>query len=158
MSKFQQKNFSSIHKIWWHEWVWMKTCPPEVFGTPYHTHRPITRKTPLHFQDLVKKWHFLTNFFTSTKICTCLVNKCWPKFFHEKKALIFSFTTLTSNFSYLLWSRKYFVLKIQYTRVPFSNNYLQIICSGWFQILTNMRMYQVDDVFFILNPGTNGDT
>ena len=126
MSKFQKKIFSSIHKIWWHEWVWMKTCPPEVFWTPYHTHKPITRKNPLHFQGLVKKWRFFTNFFTSTKIFTCLVNKCWPKFFHDKKALIFPYTTLTSNFSYLLWSRKYFVLKIKYTRIRFSNNYLQI--------------------------------
>ena len=126
MSKFQKNIFSSIHKIWWHEWVWMKTCPPEVFWTPYHTHKPITRKNPLHFQGLVKKWRFLTNFFTSTKIFTCLVNKCWPKFFHDKKALIFPYTTLTSNFSYLLWSRKYFVLKIKYTRPPFSNNYLHL--------------------------------
>ena len=104
----------------------MKTCPPEVFWTPYHTHKPITRKTPLHFQGLVKKWRFLTNFFASTKIFTCLVNKCWPKFFHDKKALIFPYTTLTSNFSYLLWLRKYFVLKIKYTRPPFSNKYLHI--------------------------------
>ena len=104
----------------------MKTCPPEVFWTSYHTHKPITRKNPLHFQDLVKKWRFLTNFFTSTKIFTCLVNKCWPKFFHDKKALIFPYTTLTSNFSYLLWLRKYFVLKIKYTRPPFSNNYLDL--------------------------------
>ena len=123
---FKNKIFSSIHKIWWHEWVWMKTCPPEVFWTPYHIHKPITRKNPLHFQGLVKKWRFLTNFFTSIKIFTCLVNKCWPKFFHEKKALIFRYTTLTSNFSYLLWSRKYFVLKIKYTRIRFSNNYLHL--------------------------------
>ena len=95
----------------------MKTCPPEVFWTSYHTHKPITRKNPLHFQDLVKKWRFLTNFFTSTKIFTCLVNKCWPKFFHDKKALIFPYAALTSNFSYLLWSRKYFVLKTKYTKV-----------------------------------------
>ena len=81
---------------------------------------------PPHFQGLEKKWRFLTNFFTSTKIFTCLVNKCWPEFFHEKKALIFPYTTLTSNFSYLLWSRKYFVLKIKYTRIRFSNNYLHI--------------------------------
>ena len=104
----------------------MKTCPPEVFWRPYHTHKPITRKNPLHFQDLVKKWRFLTNFFTSTKIFTCLVNKCWPKFFHDKKALIFLYTTLASNFSHLLWSLKYFVLKIKYTRIRFSNNYLQM--------------------------------
>ena len=97
----------------------MKTCPPEVFWTSYHTHKPITRKNPLHFQDLVKKRRFLTNFFTSTKIFTCLVNKCWPKFFHDKKALIFPYTTLTSNFSYLLWLRKYFVLKINHTKVRF---------------------------------------
>ena len=110
----------------------MKTCPPEVFWTSYHTHKPITRKNPLHFQDLVKKWRFLTNFFTSTKIFKCLVNKCWPKFFHDNKALIFPYTTLTSNFSYLLWLRKYFVLKIKYTRAPFSNNYLQIrYLVGW---------------------------
>eukprot|EP00493_Phyllostaurus_siculus_P004712 UN04733 len=48
------------------------------------------------------------------------------KIFHDKKALIFPYTTLTSNFSYLLWLRKYFVLKIKYTRPPFSNNYLHL--------------------------------
>ena len=28
-----------------------------------------------------------------------------------------------------------------------------MICSGWFQILTNMRVCQMDDIFFILNLG-----
>merc|ERR1711951_18318 len=49
------------------------------------------------------------------------------KFFHDKKALTFPYTTLTLNFSYLLWSRKYFVLKIKYTRIRFSNNYLHFV-------------------------------
>ena len=99
--KTSKKIFPSIQKMWWHEYVWMKTCPPEVFWTPYHTHKPITRKNPLHFRHLVKKWRFLTHFLPSTKIFACLVNKCWPNFYHEKKALIFFYTTLTLDFSYL---------------------------------------------------------
>ena len=93
--------FPSIQEMWWHEYVWMKTCPPEVFWTPYHTHKPITRKTPLHFRRLVKKWRFLTRFLPSTKIFACLVNKCWPKFCHRKKALTFLYKTLPLDFSYL---------------------------------------------------------
>ena len=99
--KLWKQIFSLIQKMWWHEYVWMKTCPPEVFSTPYHTHKPIIRKKHLHFRDLVKKWRFFTNFLPSTKIFACLVNKCWPKFYHEKKALIFFYTTLTLDFSYL---------------------------------------------------------
>ena len=46
--KTSKKIFPSIQKMWWHEYVWMKTCPPEVFWTPYHTHKPITsKKSPL---------------------------------------------------------------------------------------------------------------
>ena len=40
--------------------------------------------------------------------------KLSSNFFHEKKALIFPYRTLTSDFSYLLLSRRYFVLKIKY--------------------------------------------
>ena len=101
MSKLRKIFFPSIQKMWWHEYVWMKTCPPEGFWTPYHAHKSITRENPLHFRRLVKKWRFLTHFLPSTKIFACLVNKCWPNFCHGKKALTFLYKTLTLDFSYL---------------------------------------------------------
>ena len=97
----KKKIFPWIQKMYWHEYVWMKTCPPEGFWTHYHAHKSITRENPLHFRRLVKKWRFLTHFLPSTKIFACLVNKCWPKFCHRKKALIFLYTSLTLDFSYL---------------------------------------------------------
>ena len=99
--KTSKKNFPSIQEMWWHEYAWMKTCPPEVFWRPYHGHKPITRKNPLHLRRLVKKWRFLAHFLPSTKIFACLVNKCWPNFCHRKKVLTFLYKTLTLDFSYL---------------------------------------------------------
>ena len=75
MWKLRKRTFPSIQKMSWHEYVWMKTCPPEVFWTSYHTHKPITRENPLHFGRLMKKRRFFTHFLPSTKIFACLVNK-----------------------------------------------------------------------------------
>ena len=82
MSKLRKKIFPSIQKMWWHEYVWMKTCLPDVFWRPYHAHKPITRKNLFHFRRLVKKWRFLTHFLPSTKIFACLVNK-WSLLFQK---------------------------------------------------------------------------
>ena len=83
-------------------WVCLdENMSPEVFWRPYHVYKHITRKKKLHFRRLVKKRRFLTHFLPSTKIFACLVNKCWPKFCHRKKALIFLYTSLTLDFSYL---------------------------------------------------------
>ena len=132
MSKFQKNFFSSIHKIWWHKSVWMKICPPEVFWTPYHTHKPITRsKSPSTFKTSWKNDTFWPTFSLQPKFSHVWSTRLvLTKIFHDRKALIFPYTTLTSNCLYLLWSRKYFVLKIKYTRVPFSNNWLHILF--WF--------------------------
>ena len=100
MSKL--RNFFSVNSKDVMTWVCLdENMSPEVFWTPYHAHKPITRKNPLHFRRLVKKWRFFTHFFPSTKIFACLVNKCWPKFCHRKKDLIFLYTSLTLDFSYL---------------------------------------------------------
>ena len=65
MSKLFKK-IPSIQEMWWHEYVWMKTCLPEVFWTPYHTHKPITRTPPSTF-DASWKMTFFGAFCTFNK-------------------------------------------------------------------------------------------
>ena len=65
--KTSKKIFPSIQEMWWHEYVWMKTCPPEVFWTPYHTHKPITCKPPSTFDTSWKNDVFLPIFYLQQK-------------------------------------------------------------------------------------------
>ena len=106
----------------------MKTCPPEVFWTAYHTHKYTTCKLTSTFETWWKNDIFWPNFYLqSTFSHVWSTRLVLTKIFREKKFSTFAYTTLISDFSYLLWSRKYFVLKIKYTKVRFSNNYLHCL-------------------------------
>ena len=55
---FKKKTFSSIHKIWWHEWVWMKTCPPKCSGHIIILTNLLHVKNPSTFKASWKnEWH-----------------------------------------------------------------------------------------------------
>ena len=128
MSKFQKKFFrqftryDDMSKFGW------KHVLPKCFEHLIILTNLLPVKTPSTFKTSWKNDVFWPTFSLQPKFShVWSTRQCWPKFFHDKKALIFPYTTLTSNFSYLLWLRKYFVLKIKYTRPPFSNNYLHVL-------------------------------
>ena len=110
----------------------MKTCPPEVFWSIYHIHKFSICKLASTFETLRKNDIFLPKFYFESKFShVWSTRQVLTKNVRGKKATIFAYTTLTSDFSYLFWSRKYFVLKIKYTRIWFSNNYLHFLKKFW---------------------------
>ena len=85
----------------------MKIHPLGVFWTPYRGQKACIAKSPHHSEPPVNLPTFLVNFWASFDIFALLVNKCWPRFLCDKKAPIFPYTTLTSEFSYLVWFLRY---------------------------------------------------
>ena len=108
-----------------------------------HVQKTYIPNNPHHFVHIVEKTRFLVNFWVSRRIFAFLVNKCWPKFLHDKKAQTLSYKTLVSIFSYLTWFLRYFYFFGSSTRSPDFQITTFIYVSQMSISTTNLKVFKM---------------